>query len=177
MKDSALVTSFLEQALSWSSSHVVEIIIFLSVFVEISKIKLNPISAIVKFIFKPIRKEITELGDKIQKDMDELKKELKEEINSIKQDQEMEKEAINQLIYSDEMAEISRIRWEIVEFSNSIENGQLHVRDEYRHIKDDYKRYDALNKKHELDNGVVDEEIEKIEKHYEENKNGTSIFF
>ena len=75
------------------------------------------------------------------------------------------------------MAEISRIRWEIIEFSNSIENDQLHVRDEYRHIKDEYKKYELLIKKYNLENGIITEEIEKINKHYDENKNSNSVYF
>ena len=75
------------------------------------------------------------------------------------------------------MAEISRIRWTIIEFSNSISNGQLHVRDEYRHMKDEYKKYENLIDKYNLENGIVTEEIEKITKHYNDNKNTPSVYF
>ena len=83
----------------------------------------------------------------------------------------------DELIYSNEMAEISRIRWTIIEFSNSLANGQLHVRDEYRHIKDEYKKYEGLIEKYDLENGIVTEEIEKINNHYNEFKDTPSVYF
>ena len=177
MENSTLVTDFFQVVLNWSGSHVIEILIFLSLFIEVSKIKINPISAIVKFLFRPIRKEIENLGIKIQQDMDDMKQELKDEINLLRLDQEKEKEAIDQLIYANEMAEISRIRWEIIEFSNSLTNKITHVRDEYRHVIDDYKKYETLIKKYDLKNGIITEEYEKITDHYNLNKNSNSVYF
>ena len=177
MHNSSIAVSVLQTILSWCANHIIEIIIFLSIFVEISKIKIKPISALANFIFKPIRKEILELKESMQKDMENMKKELSDEIQSLKIDQENEKKAIDELIEANEMSEISRIRWEIIEFSNSIDNGQLHVRDEYRHIKDEHKKYEALIEKYNLENGITTEEIEKINKHYEENKNNNSVYF
>ena len=177
MANSTLLTNAIKDILSWASSHVVEIIIFLSIFLEISKIKINPVSSLVKFIFKPIRKEIEELRKEFKNDIESLKTDLSAQIDSLREDQEKSKEAIEELIYSNEMSEISRIKWEIIEFSNSIENGQLHVRDEYRHIKDEYRKYEILLEKNKLENGMISEEIEKIQKHYEESKNTTSVYF
>ena len=114
-----------------------------------------------------------ELNNKIES----VEKNLKEEIEQVKAEQHKENSRIDDLIRSNEMAEISRIRWEIIEFANSIENGQLHIRDEYRHIKDDNRRYHHLIEKYDLQNGVFDEEMEKIEKHYEENKDTSSVYF
>lgn len=175
--ENSLIADGLQHILKWMSYHVVEIIIFLSIFVEVSKIKFNPISALIKFIFKPIRMEIEELRKEFKQDILDLRNDLTSQIDSLRGDQEKEKEAIDELIYSNEMAEISRIRWTIIEFSNSLTNGQLHVRDEYRHIKDEYRKYEGLIEKYDLENGIVTEEIEKINKHYEENKDTPSVYF
>lgn len=177
MENSSIAVNTIQSILNWSSNHVIEIIIFLGLFVEFSKIKINPISAILKFIFKPIRKEITDFREEMRIDMENLRKELKEEINSIRLDQEKEQETLNELIYANEMAEISRIRWEIIEFANSIGNGQIHLRDEYRHIKDDYNKYKSLIKKYDLKDIDVDEEMEKIEKHYKDHKDTPNLLF
>lgn len=177
MQNSTLIVGALQSILIWMSHHVVEIIIFLSVFVEVSKIKFKPLSALFKFIFKPIHNEIEEMREEFKKEIKDLKDDLTTQIESIREDQEKEKHAIDELIYSNEMAEISRIRWSIIEFSNSLTNGQLHVRDEYRHIKDEYKKYERLVEKYDLENGIVTEEIDKIEKHYLENKNNPSVYF
>lgn len=175
--NSTLLTDALKDALLWASSHIIEILVFLSIFLEISKVKINPISSLVKFIFKPIRKEIEELRKEFKNDIEGLRNDLTAQIDSLREDQEKSKEAVEELIYSNEMSEISRIKWEIIEFSNSIENGQLHVRDEYRHIKDEYRKYEALLEKNNLENGMITEEIEKIQNHYEENRNTTSVYF
>ena len=177
MANSTLLTTALKDALMWASNHIIEIIVFLSIFLEISKVKISPISALIKFVFRPIRKELAEMREDVKKDIEALRTDLTSQIDSLREDQEKGKEAIDELIESNEMSEISRIRWEIIEFSNSIENGQLHVRDEYRHIKDDHKKYEALIKKYNLENGITTEEIEKINKHYEENKHTTSVYF
>lgn len=177
MQDSTLFVNALQKILVWMSQHVIEIIIFLSIFIEVSKIKFNPLSSLVKFIFKPIHSEIEEMRKEFKQDIKELKEDLTAQIESMREDQEKEKEAIDELIYSNEMAEISRIRWSIIEFSNSLTNGQLHVRDEYRHIKDEYKKYEQLVEKYDLENGIVTEEIDKIKKHYEENKSNPSMYF
>jgi hypothetical protein len=177
MENSSLLVNALQSILDWASHHVVEIIIFLSIFVEVSKIKFSPISSLIKFIFKPIRNEIAEMRKEFKKEIDDLRTDLTTQIESIKEDQIKEVTQIQELVYSNEMSEISRIRWEIIEFSNSIENGQLHVRDEYRHVKDEYKKYESLIDKYDLKNGIVTEEIEKIQKHYEENRDTSSVYF
>lgn len=154
------------------------ILIFLSIFVEITPIiKFNPISWISNIIYKPIYKYIDTIKIDINKDINSVRDELKEEIDQIKLEQTSEKDSINELVKSIEMNEISRIRWEIIEFSNTLENGQLHIRDEYRHIIDDNKRYHSLIKKYGLENGVIDEEFEKIKNHYESNKNSPAVYF
>ena len=177
MANSTLLTTALKDILAWSSDHIIEIVVFLSIFLEISKIKVSPISAVIKFVFKPIRKELAEMKEEFKQEIEDLRKDLTNQIDSLREDQEKEKEAIDELIYSNEMSEISRIRWEIIEFSNSIENGQLHVRDEYRHIRDEHKKYESLIQKYDLENGITTEEIEKINEHYEKNKGTTSVYF
>ena len=177
MQDSTLLTNGLRTILIWCGNHIIEIIIFLSIFLEVAKVKVSPLSFLGKLFFKSIRKEIADFREETKKEIADLRQDLTLQIESLRNDQEKEKEAINDLIKSNEMAEISRIRWEIIEFSNSLENGQLHVRDEYRHIKDDHKKYEALIEKYELENGITSEEMDKINKHYEENKNTSSVYF
>jgi SMC interacting uncharacterized protein involved in chromosome segregation len=177
MENSTLFVGGIQLVLNWMSHHIVEIIIFLSIFIEVSKIKFSPISSLIKFIFKPIRTEMEELRKEFKQEIKDLKDDITSQIDSLREDQEKEKEAIDELIYSNEMAEISRIRWSIIEFSNSLTNGQLHVRDEYRHMKDEYRKYEGLVEKYDLENGIVTEEIDKINKHYEEFKDTPSVYF
>lgn len=177
MNDGDLATLIVE----WSLKNIGWIIVFISGFIEITPIKFNPVTAFLNLIYKPIREEIrneiSKLNTEINSQIDSVKNALKEEITQIANQQEMQTETVNQLIKSIEMNEISRIRWEIIQFSNSIENKQLHIRDEYRHIIDDNKRYHMLIEKYELENGVIDEEYDKIIKHYNANKGSSSVYF
>ena len=163
--------------LKWIWSHIVAIVAVLSVFFEISKIKLNPISTLMKWLFKPLRKDMDDMKIEINKNIDSVRDEFKIEIESLKIQQRSDSTRIDSLIETNEMSEISRLRWEIIQFSNSLENNQKHIRDEYRHIKDDYKRYHMLIEKYNLDNGIIDEEMEKINARYDANKSSSAVYF
>ena len=192
--------------LQWIANHIFQIIVFIGVFVEITPIKFNPISWFLNLLFKPIKSDMDDMKKEINSSIDTIKEDLqtdisnvktdlkseiatvksdmkdeignvKAEIDGVKQEQVNQSNTINELIKSNEMSEIARIRWNILEFANSIDNGQLHIRDEYRHIKDNAIRYHALISKHDITNGIIDEEMDKINKHYEANKNGTSVYF
>lgn len=163
--------------LQWCTDNFYKIILVLGIFFEISPIKFNPITWVLNLIYKPIREELKKLKDELNTKIDSVKDDLKTEIDQLKAEQVQNKDTITELIKSNEMSEISRLRWEIIEFSNSIDNNQKHTRDEYRHIKDDNRRYHALIAKYEMQNGVIDEEMEKINSHYDANKDSTSVYF
>lgn len=163
--------------LQWLWDHILAIIVVLSLFFEISKIKLNPISWLMKLLFRPMKKDMDEMKTELKTDISNMEKKLSAEIDSVKEEVNSEHNRIDDLISSTELSEISRIRWNIIEFSNSIENGQKHIRDEYRHIKDESKRYHELIKKYKLDNGIIEEEMEKINKRYDENRDSSSVYF
>ena len=177
MQNSSIIVNGLQTTLNWASHHVVEIIIFCSIFLEVSKIKINPISAVVNFVFRSIRKEITDTKKEIKEDMEKMKAELTEQIDSLREDQDKENEIINGLIRTQDMSQISISKWQIIEFANSIQNGQLHVRDEYRHIFDEYRKYEAMIEKYGLEDSEIVEEVEKVKKHYDQNKETTSVYF
>lgn len=163
--------------LSWIWDHIVAIVLVLSIFFEISKIKINPISSLMKWLFKPIRKDMDDMKQEINKNIDSIKSEFKQEIESLRSQQQADASRIDSLIETNEMSEVSRLRWEIIQFSNSLENGQKHIRDEYRHIKDDYDRYHTLCDKYDLKNGIIDEEMEKINARYDANRLSNSVYF
>lgn len=165
------------EVLQWFADNFYKIVLVLAIFFEITPIKFNPITWVLNLIYKPIREEIKDLKDELNTKIDSVKDDLKTEIDQLKIEQVQNKETITELIKSNEMTEISRLRWEIIEFANSIDNNQKHTRDEYRHIKDDNRRYHALIAKYELENGVIDEEMEKINNHYDANKDSTSVYF
>lgn len=167
----------INEILNWLKDNFGWVVTLLSLTIEIVPVKFKPISWLAGIIFKPIRSEMAQIRQELSDKIDKVNSDLKAEIDSVKAENCNDKKNINELLKAFEMSEISRIRWSIIEFANSIENGQLHTRDEYRHIKDDNKRYHALIEKYDLENGVIDEEMIKINNHYEDNKDSTSVFF
>ena len=165
------------QVWEWLGKYILWIIGFVSSFIEITPIKINPISWLLSLLFKPMKKEIDSMKKEINTRMDEMKSELKEEINQLRLDQQRQQETTAELIKSNEIDKINQIRWEIINFSRSIDNKQLHLRDEYRHIKDINRQYHELIEKHKMTNGYIDEEMEKIDEHYEKNKDSNQVYF
>lgn len=163
--------------IQWIADHFAGLVVLIGLFFEITPIKINPISWLGNLLLKSTRLEMKAMEERLQQNINNVKSELMNEINALKAQQESEDRDVKKLVEVLELNEISRIRWEIIEFSNSINNNQKHTRDEYRHIKDDNRKYHSLIEKYGLENGYTDEEMENINNHYEENKNSTSIYF
>lgn len=161
----------------WLWQNLLAICAIIGIFVEITPIKFNPITSLLNLFYKPLKKDISDMKVELNDKIENVRTDLKGEIDAIKVNQISIQAQINEMVKDIDIEEIRRIRWEILEFSSSIDNNQLHTRDEYRHIKDDMKKYHALIDKYGLTNGLIDEESEKIEKHYEENKNTTTFYF
>lgn len=163
--------------IKFCAKHIIEIFCFLSLFVEISPIKINPISWLLNLINKPVREDIAVMKEEFKEEINNIKKELKEDIEKMQESQILQDERIEELVKTNEMSEISRLRWDIIVFSNSLDNGQKHNRDEYRHIKDEYIRIKSLIDKYEMNDIQLEEEIEKVNKHYNEHKTEALIYF
>lgn len=130
------------EILNWLSSNIIQIIIILSIFVQISPIKWNPISSFVKWFGKLIT---SNLEPKI--------KSLTDTVNDI-QNQVNENEK-------------DRIRWEILDFANSCRNGRLHTKEEFKHIIDLNDKYKKLLALKDDKNGVFEADYEYINRLYQ----------
>ena len=155
--------------LNWIWDNLIGLIGIASLFIEISPIKINPIGWIGKKLMQPVKNEITN-------EINIVKTELKKDIDEIKAQQKTIQNDLNKIVEEMDAQEIRHLRWEILEFGMSIENGQLHTRDQFRHIEDDMKKYHTLIEKYELTNGLIDEVSQKIEKHYNENKDNPARY-
>ena len=168
--------TILSHFLSWCLDHLLGIIAVFGIFFEIVPIPLNPIKWLGKKFFNPIREEMKIMKTDITEKLKKTKLELKNEIDQVRRQTEDQGKTIQNLILSSELDEISRIRWQIIEFARSLDNGQKHMRDEYLQIKELDKRYHFLIEKHNLSNGILDEEMEKINIHYNENKSRSDVY-
>lgn len=133
----------MQQVVEWIGKNLWTIIIVVSIFIQITPIKINPWSALFKWIGKTITgnacNKIDGLIDKVEK----IEKDVKTN-------------------------EKDRIRWEILDFANSCRNNRKHTRDEFQHIvalNDKYKR--LLSETNDT-NGVFEVEYNYIQDLYAE---------
>ena len=115
--------------------------VVLSIFVEITPIKINPVSTLLKFI-----------GSNINAD-------LKAEFSAVK-------DTVQKVDNKVDDNEIDRIRWEILEFSNSCRNGKRHTKEEFDHVINLNQKYLRILDEREEENGQVDLAFEYIRKIY-----------
>lgn len=137
------------------------------VFFEVSPIKINPISCILSFIFKPVNKNI----DSLRQEFEEKTGEISNEIGQMKEDQTVAKK-------DNDKNRFLVIRWEILSFRTDLNNGSLYTDNEYQHIFDDYDEYVRLHEKYpDFKNGYLDDAIKEIKDHYAKNHGMNTKYF
>lgn len=133
----------MQQVVEWIGKNLWTIIIVVSIFIQITPIKVNPWSALFKWIGKTITgnacSKIDGLIDKVEK----IEKDVKTN-------------------------EKDRIRWEILDFANSCRNDRKHTRDEFQHIVALNDKYKRLLKETNDTNGVFEVEYNYIQDLYAE---------
>ena len=70
-------TITLMDVLLWLKQNIFQIIVVLGVFFEITPIKINPISWLMKILFKPIREELKVMKEELNDKIDSVEKNLK----------------------------------------------------------------------------------------------------
>ena len=119
------------------------ILLVLSIFIQITPIKISPWSALFKWIGKMITNNACSKIDGLITKVDQLEASI-------------------------DANEKDRIRWEILDFANSCRNDRKHSRDEFQHIVDLNDKYKRLLKKTGDANGVFDIEFKYIQDLYAE---------
>lgn len=127
----------LKEVIDWLLDNWATITVVVSVFFEITPIKLNPIKAVLRWIGKAINGEVI-----LQ--ITELKSQMNAQQKSM------------------DYNEMDRIRWEIFDFANECRNNIRHTKDEFQHVIDLNTKYHSLLEKYGEENGVFDAEYEFI---------------
>lgn len=150
----------MQSIIDWIGNHLWTVIIAVPTLIQITPIKINPWSALFKWIGILLTNDacskIDELTLKVNKidEIDQSIKNLKVDI-----------ENINQEVMTNEK---DRIRWEILDFANSCHNGKKHTRDEYRHIDKLNHKYIQLLERTNDSNGEFEVEYDYIKELYAE---------
>lgn len=153
------------------------IILGLSIFIDVNpKIKFNPLQCVISFVGKAF-------NNSIQREISGFKSEVNAKFESLQAEQKAQRETLNKLLADQENREISTLRWNVIDFENSIVNGVKHTREQYRHILDSAKKYLRLvetsdNIEVEQENvQKIKEAAEAIRKHYEAGRCDQSTLF
>lgn len=133
----------LERIVDWIVRNFIQIFFILSLFIQISPIKWNPISSFVKWFGKIINSDLQKQIKTLSKQMEEMRNDL-------------------------DSNEKDRIRWEILDFANSCRNGRNHAHDEFKHIAELHDKYTSLLAKTGDENGVFTTEYQWITTVYQE---------
>lgn len=119
------------------------LLVALSAFIEITPIKFNPISLLFGWIGKKFNGAVLEKLSQQDKAIDKIRDVVDDN-------------------------EIDRIRWEILDFSNSCRQGKKHTLDEFVHIIELNEKYHQILDRRKLTNGRIDLEYRYIVSIYEE---------
>ena len=122
----------------------------LSVFVEVSKIKLNPWKMLFEFIGKSLNRDV------------------KKELDSIKGLIKCQGESIREIEMTVDMNEIKRIRAEIFAFADSCKMGEKHTEEAFLHIIDIHEDYEELIEKYNMTNGRITLDYDYVMKVYQD---------
>ncbi len=130
--------------LKWLSDNWIGSLIVVSGIVQISPIKINPWSAILKWVGQAVNAEV-------RKEIAALRSEIGD----------MKNQLFNQQKAIDEN-EMDRIRWEVLDFANACRNHAKHTKDEFQHVIALNEKYHSLLEKYGDENGVFDAEYNYI---------------
>ena len=152
------------------------IILVLGIFIDITPaIKFNPIKAIFGYLGKAF-------NSSMQKEIIDFKKDINEKMDQLQTEQIAQRNTLDKIIADNQNKDISQLRWEVIDFENSLVNGVKHSREQYRHVLDSLEKY--INMMGSLDENRHDEYYravcengEAIREHYDKFKNDPSALY
>lgn len=141
----------LKQIFDWCLNHWSFVLFLLGAFVQFTPaIKLNPLTAICKWIGKAFNGEVIERISNLEACSDKQQKSIDEN-------------------------EMDRIRWEVLDFANACRNHRKHTKDEFQHIISIVTKYHDLLEKYKQTNGIFDAEYAYILELYHECQRNNSF--
>ena len=135
-----------KQVFDWIAANLPTIgwiLAILSIFIQVSPIKINPWTAFFRWLSNAINSGTNKKLDGLLKKVDAIEANVTEN-------------------------EKDRIRWEILDFANSCRNTRRHTRDEFQHIITLNDKYRRLLEQTNDKNGVFEVEMEYIKDQYAE---------
>lgn len=142
--------------------------LILSVVFQVSKIPINPWGWLLRKISSAITKEVNAQLKQIEKEKEQDNKEVLDSLTKIR-------ENIAEIYKTLDLDKIDNIRGEILNFADSIYNGENHSREQYHRIIEKNGTYHELLEKRNLNNGVLDLAMQTILNSYHEHEENNSF--
>lgn len=142
--------------------------LILSVVFQVSKIPINPWGWLLRTISSAITKEVNAQLKQIEEEKERNNKEVLDSLTKIRED-------IAEIYKTLDLNQIDNIRGEILNFADSIYNGENHSREQYHRIIEKNSTYHELLEKRNLTNGVLDLAMQTILNSYQEHEEHNSF--
>lgn len=159
----------------------VGVVAIISVFIDISPIKVNPIGFVVNrlgsYFNKSIDDKVGAFSVEMQAELNLMKQEFTTQLNTLKTEMEKIDEKQNVQVRKMNDNEIRRLRYEIIEASSSVTNGIKKPIDAYIHIMQVYDDYHRMIEENGLTNGQIVEEFNIVREHYKVNHSKGLTYF
>ena len=126
----------MEEVLKWLSANWGWVVAFVGVFIEVTPIKVSPISALFKWIGKKTNQNINDHLDKLDKKFDEVDTKLAEQEKAI------------------DMQRIANIRSLVLGFADELRRGGKASHENFLHVMDENATYEKLIVKYDIKNSV-----------------------
>lgn len=155
------------------------VVVVLSLFIDLTPgIKFNPIKFIVKQIGTAfnhtVDKKLDQFDEKVTGRIDSID----DQLSNLKEENTIQSHNFESLKRDVDIAELNRLKLQILDFSNRLSRRQLFTTEEYRTVMDSYSRYhEIIDRYDDLTNGKIDAEYNYIVKHYMENKDKGEYMF
>ena len=130
------------QIFDWMVSHWAFCAFVIGMVFEIPSMKLKPFTRFFGLIGRIMTKDLNNSINKLSTEVDELKT----EVDTVKAENEKQMRVID-------MNDANFIRTTILDFANSLRQGQDHTQEEYDHIVDMNDKYEMYVKQYDIHNG------------------------
>lgn len=114
-----------------NSTTLLTFVVFLSIFIEIIPVKINPLSSIFKWIGNVVNKDINEKLSSVSTKLEDVSTRI-------------------------DMIEVNNMRTQILDFANSCMNERRHTKEEFNHIVDLHSQYTDIIEEKGIKNGRMD---------------------
>ena len=126
----------------WCTSHWAFCVFVIGMIFEIPSLKLKPFSRLLGAIGRRLNNDVEKRVEAVGKELGQVKTEL----DQVKTDNEEQIKMVD-------MNDANFIRTTILNFANSLLQGQRHTQEEYDHIIDMNDRYETYVRKYDIHNG------------------------